>query len=111
VAGNAGMGLANSPKPQASGRHFPHPHFVIPSDRLPRILLFLVFAMVDLIGRSLAVFVAGLITWQLLASAGVPSIRLGLWFSVLVLYHLNGIGTEGFRTGLMEPFVGPIVLS
>ena len=38
--------------------------------------------------------ISGLKTWQVLASLLVfPSIPLGIWFSVLYFYHLNGIET------------------
>jgi choline-glycine betaine transporter len=55
-----------------------------------------------MIGQFVSRFVGGLKTWQLLGALLVfPSIPLGLWFSVLYYYHLNGIGTAGLPNWAM----------
>ena len=55
-----------------------------------------------MIGQFVSRFVSGLKTWQLLASLLIfPSIPLGLWFTVLYYYHLNGIGTAGLPNWAM----------
>ncbi len=59
-----------------------------------------------MIGQFTSRFVGGLTTWQLLAAMLiVPSIPLGIWFSVLYYYHANGLETAGFYN-LAMVFVG-----
>jgi len=54
--------------------------------------LFWWFAWSIMIGQFVARFVGGMRTWQLLvALLIIPSIPIALWFSVLYVYHTQGI--------------------
>jgi glycine betaine transporter len=65
--------------------------------------LFWWFAWSIMIGQFVARFVSGLKTWQLLAALLViPSIAIGLWFSVLYYYFSNEILVTGIlRTAMV----------
>lgn len=77
------------------GGYFAHlPRFATPISDYHEFYLFWWFAWSIMIGQFTSRFVGGLKTWQVLASLLVfPSIPLGIWFSVLYFYHLNGIET------------------
>lgn len=50
-----------------------------------------------MIGQFTARFVSGIRTWQLLiAMLVVPSIAIGVWFSVLYYYHAEGLQIAAF---------------
>ena len=50
-----------------------------------------------MIGQFVSRFVSGLKAWQLLlALLIVPSIPIGIWFSVLYYYFSNGLDVSGF---------------
>ncbi|MGB2260522.1 MAG: BCCT family transporter, partial [Porticoccaceae bacterium] len=65
--------------------------------------LFWWFAWSIMIGQFVARFVSGLKTWQLLlALLTIPSIAIGLWFSVLYYYFANEIAVAGIlRTAMV----------
>ena len=65
--------------------------------------LFWWFAWSIMIGQFVARFVSGLKTWQLLlALLVIPSIAIGLWFSVLYYYFSNEIAVAGIlRTAMV----------
>ncbi|MGB2260509.1 MAG: BCCT family transporter, partial [Porticoccaceae bacterium] len=65
--------------------------------------LFWWFAWSIMIGQFVARFVSGLKTWQLLlALLVIPSIAIGLWFSVLYYYFANEIAVAGIlRTAMV----------
>jgi glycine betaine transporter len=65
--------------------------------------LFWWFAWSIMIGQFVARFVSGLKTWQLmLALLVIPSIAIGLWFSVLYYYFANQIAVAGIlRTAMV----------
>tara|TARA_Y100001947_G_C10200341_1_gene244704 strand:+ start:185 stop:661 length:477 start_codon:yes stop_codon:yes gene_type:complete len=61
-----------------------------------------------MIGQFLARFVGGIRTYQLLLMILIiPSIPLGLWFSVIYIYHQNNIEIYGLYN-LMMMFVGTL---
>lgn len=94
----SGMGLtAFGANLTALADYFPNIHrFALPMTEYHEFYLFWWFAWSIMIGQFTSRFVGGLKTWQVLAALLViPSIPLGIWFSVLYYYHLNSIGTEG----------------
>ena len=67
-------------------------HFVLPINDYHEFYLFWWFAWSIMIGQFTARFVSGIKTWQLLiAMLVVPSIAIGVWFSVLFHYHDEGL--------------------
>jgi choline-glycine betaine transporter len=71
-------------------------HFVLPINDGHEFYLFWWFAWSIMIGQFVARFLGGLKTWQLLiALLVIPSIPIGLWFSVLYYYHSNAIELSG----------------
>ncbi|WP_067583838.1 choline transporter [Endozoicomonas ascidiicola] len=89
------------------GDYFGNIHqFVLPMNDYHEFYLFWWFSWSIMIGQFTSRFVGGLTTWQLLAAMLiVPSIPLGIWFSVLYYYHANGLETAGFYN-LAMVFVG-----
>tara|TARA_B110000046_G_scaffold183176_1_gene218722 strand:- start:3959 stop:5077 length:1119 start_codon:yes stop_codon:yes gene_type:complete len=64
--------------------------------------LFWWFAWSIMIGQFVARFVSGLKTWQLLlALLIIPSIAIGLWFSILYYYFSNAIPVTALLRGAM----------
>ena len=101
---NAGMSVGDLASTGSDiGGYFTNIHkFIIPLTEYHEFYLFWWFAWSIMIGQFVSRFVGGLKTWQLLASLLVfPSIPLGLWFTVLYYYHLNGIGTTGLPNWAM----------
>lgn len=92
----SGMGLGALAATTGNlGGYFANIHkFILPLTDYHEFYLFWWFAWSIMIGQFTSRFVGGLRTWQVLAALLViPSIPLGLWFSVLYYYHLNGIET------------------
>ena len=92
----AGMGFGQFVDTASNiGGYFANIHkFILPLTDYHEFYLFWWFAWSIMIGQFTSRFVGGLKTWQVLASLLVfPSIPLGIWFSVLYFYHLNGIET------------------
>lgn len=76
--------------------------FVLPLTDYHAFYLFWWFAWSIMIGQFTSRFVGGLKTWQLLAALLIfPSIPLGIWFTVLYYYHLNGLSTAGITNVAM----------
>lgn len=101
---NAGMSVGDLASTSSNiGGYFANIHkFIIPLTDYHEFYLFWWFAWSIMIGQFVSRFVGGLKTWQLLGALLVfPSIPLGLWFSVLYYYHLNGIGTTGLPNWAM----------
>jgi choline-glycine betaine transporter len=101
---NAGMGLGDFGTTAGNiGGYFANIHkFIIPLTDYHEFYLFWWFAWSIMIGQFTSRFVGGLTTWQLLAALLViPSIPLGLWFTVLYYYHLNAIPTAGMMNWAM----------
>jgi choline-glycine betaine transporter len=101
---NAGMSVGDLASTGSNiGGYFTNIHkFIIPLTDYHEFYLFWWFAWSIMIGQFVSRFVGGLKTWQLLAALLVfPSIPLGLWFTVLYYYHLNGIGTVGLPNWAM----------
>ena len=75
------------------GGYFAHlPRFAVPIGDYHEFYLFWWFAWSIMIGQFVARFVGGLQVWQLaLAMVALPAVPLGLWFSVLFVYHQGGI--------------------
>lgn len=75
------------------GDYFRHlPRFATPISDYHEFYLFWWFAWSIMIGQFVARFVGGLPVWQLaLAMVALPAVPLGLWFSVLYVYHTNQI--------------------
>ncbi|MEO9524624.1 BCCT family transporter [Marinobacter alexandrii] len=75
------------------GEYFTNIHqFVLPINDYHEFYLFWWFAWSIMIGQFTARFVSGIKTWQLLiAMLVVPSIAIGVWFSVLFHYHDEGL--------------------
>jgi len=72
------------------------PKFTHPLTDYHAFYLFWWFAWSIMIGQFVARFVGGMRTWQLLtALLIIPSIPIALWFSVLYIYHTNGIELAG----------------
>ncbi|WP_419534179.1 BCCT family transporter [Endozoicomonas sp.] len=89
------------------GSYFGNIHqFVLPINDYHEFYLLWWFSWSIMIGQFTSRFVGGLTTWQLLAAMLViPSIPVGIWFSVLYYYHSNGLETTGFYN-LAMVFVG-----
>jgi len=79
------------------GGYFENLHrFVSPISDYHGWYLFWWFAWSIMIGQFVARFVSGLKTWQLLiALLIIPSVAIGLWFSVLYYYFSNEIAVAG----------------
>ncbi|MEH6569064.1 MAG: BCCT family transporter [Halioglobus sp.] len=76
------------------GDYFSNLHrFILPINDYHEFYLYWWFAWSIMIGQFTARFVSGIRTWQLLlAMLFVPSIAIGIWFTVL--YHLHEQGRE-----------------
>lgn len=76
------------------GEYFTNLHrFILPINDYHEFYLYWWFAWSIMIGQFTARFVSGIRTWQLLvAMLVVPSIAIGIWFTVL--YHLHAEGRE-----------------
>lgn len=87
--------------------YFEHlPKFALPLNDYHEFYLYWWFAWSIMIGQFTSRFVGGLRTYQvLLAMLVFPSIPIGLWFTVLYYYQLNGLETAGFY-GLLMAGVG-----
>jgi len=76
--------------------------FVLPINDYHEFYLFWWFAWSIMIGQFTARFVSGIKTWQLLlAMLVVPSIAIGVWFSVLYYYHAEGLKIAAFTNVAM----------
>lgn len=85
-------------------------HFVLPINDYHEFYLFWWFAWSIMIGQFTARFVSGIKTWQLLlAMLVVPSIAIGVWFSVLYYYHAEGLQIAAF-TNIAMIFVGVLMV-
>jgi len=75
------------------GEYFTNIHrFAQPINDYHEFYLFWWFSWSIMIGQFTARFVSGIKTWQLLiAMLVVPSIAIGVWFSVLFHYHAEGL--------------------
>jgi choline-glycine betaine transporter len=84
--------------------------FVLPINDYHEFYLFWWFAWSIMIGQFTARFVSGIKTWQLLlAMLVVPSIAIGVWFSVLYYYHAEGLKIAAF-TNIAMIFVGVLMV-
>lgn len=93
------MGVAGLGKSAANiSNYFANIHrFVMPITDYHQFYLYWWFAWSIMIGQFVARFVGGLKAWKLLvALLVVPSIPIGIWFSVLYYYFENGIEVDGF---------------
>ncbi|MBU2956541.1 BCCT family transporter [Paracoccus sp. 1_MG-2023] len=83
--------------------YFAHlPRFATPISDYHEFYLFWWFAWSIMIGQFVSRFVGGLVTWQLaLAMVFLPAIPLGLWFSVLFVYHQGAITIPGWLNWFM----------
>lgn len=76
--------------------------FVLPINAYHEFYLFWWFAWSIMIGQFTSRFVGGIKTqYLLLALLIIPSIPLGIWFSVLYYYHANEISTDGLLNAAM----------
>ncbi len=76
--------------------------FMMPLTEYHEFYLYWWFAWSIMIGQFTARFVGGLKTWQLLlAMMALPSLAIGVWFTVLYYYHLEDLSTSGFYNILM----------
>mgnify|MGYP006073794339 FL=1 len=101
---NAGMGLGEFASTASNiGGYFSNIHkFIIPLTDYHEFYLFWWFAWSIMIGQFTSRFIGGLTTWQLLlALLVIPSIPLGVWFTVLYYYHLESIPTAGIANWAM----------
>lgn len=80
------------------GEYFTNIHqFLLPINDYHEFYLFWWFSWSIMIGQFTARFVSGIKTWQLLiAMLVVPSIAIGVWFSVLYYYHAEGLKIAAF---------------
>jgi len=80
------------------GDYFANLHnFILPINDYHEFYLYWWFAWSIMIGQFTARFVGGLRTYQvLLAMMVVPSIPIGIWFTVLYYYSANAIPVTGF---------------
>ena len=95
----SGMGMAGLGKSAANiSDYFANIHrFVMPITDYHQFYLYWWFAWSIMIGQFVARFVGGLKAWKLLlALLVVPSIPIGIWFSVLYYYFENGIEVDSF---------------
>ncbi|QSP95476.1 BCCT family transporter [Marinobacter salinisoli] len=66
--------------------------FILPINDYHEFYLFWWFAWSIMIGQFTARFVSGIRTWQLLiAMLVIPSVAIGVWFTVLYQYHREGL--------------------
>ena len=101
---NAGMGLGEFASTASNiGGYFSNIHkFIIPLTDYHEFHLYWWFAWSIMIGQFTSRFIGGLTTWQLLlALMVIPSIPLGMWFTVLYYYHLESIPTAGIANWAM----------
>ena len=90
-SGTGISGLAQSVS-NISGYFANLPKFTTPITDYHAFYLFWWFAWSIMIGQFVARFVGGLKTYQLMAALLIlPSIPIALWFSVLYIYHTQGI--------------------
>lgn len=95
----SGMGLTGLVRSAANiGDYFTNIHrFVMPISDYHQFYLYWWFAWSIMIGQFVSRFVGGLKSWQLLlALLIVPSVPIGIWFSVLYFYFENGIEVSNF---------------
>ncbi|MEO2023431.1 MAG: hypothetical protein ABGX05_16540, partial [Pirellulaceae bacterium] len=95
----SGMGLGGLAGSAINlGDYFTNIHrFVLPITDYHQFYLFWWFAWSIMIGQFVARFVGGLKAWQLLlALIVVPSIPIGIWFSVLYYYYEYGLPMSDF---------------
>ena len=95
----SGMGVSGFTETASNvGAYFTNlPKFVSPINEYHQFYLYWWFAWSIMIGQFVARFVGNLKAWQLaLALIVVPSIPIGIWFSVLYYYFSNGIEVESF---------------
>lgn len=84
--------------------------FFLPINDYHEFYLFWWFSWSIMIGQFTARFVSGIKTWQLLiAMLVVPSIAIGVWFSVLYYYHAEGLQIAAF-TNLAMITVGVLMV-
>ncbi|MEA1080307.1 BCCT family transporter [Marinobacter qingdaonensis] len=93
------------------GEYFTNIHqFFLPINDYHEFYLFWWFSWSIMIGQFTARFVSGIRTWQLLiAMLVVPSIAIGVWFSVLYYYHDAGLEVAAF-TNLAMITVGVLMV-
>jgi choline-glycine betaine transporter len=91
------------------GDYFTNIHqFILPISDYHAFYLFWWFAWSIMIGQFVSRFVTGLRTWQLVvALLIIPSIPIGIWFSVLFGVYEQGVEISSFMNGFMV-FVGVI---
>lgn len=66
--------------------------FVLPINDYHEFYLYWWFAWSIMIGQFTSRFVSGIRTWQLLiAMMVIPSVAIGVWFTVLYQYHFDGL--------------------
>lgn len=95
MSGAGATGLLSSLS-QISGYFANLPKFTSPLTDYHAFYLFWWFAWSIMIGQFVARFVGGLRAYQLMAALLViPSIPIALWFSVLYVYHTDGIQLAG----------------
>lgn len=85
------------------GEYFTNIHqFMLPLNDYHAFYLFWWFSWSIMIGQFTARFVSGIRTWQLLLAMVVfPSIAIGVWFTILYHYHVEGLQIAGFINALM----------
>jgi choline-glycine betaine transporter len=93
------------------GEYFANLHrFFLPINDYHEFYLFWWFSWSIMIGQFTARFVSGIKTWQLLiAMLVVPSIAIGVWFTVLYHYHAEGLKIATF-TNLAMISVGVLMV-
>lgn len=92
LASGAGVGGLVQSASNISGYFANLPKFTSPVSDYHAFYLFWWFAWSIMIGQFVARFVGGLRTYQLMIALLVlPSIPIALWFSVLYIYHTQGI--------------------
>ncbi len=91
------------------GGYFANLHrFIAPISDYHAFYLFWWFSWSIMIGQFVSRFVGGLSTWQLLvALLVIPSLPIGIWFSVLYYYFVNDLEISHF-SNLAMVFVGVI---
>lgn len=80
------------------GEYFTNLHqFMLPLNDYHAFYLFWWFSWSIMIGQFTARFVSGIRTWQLLlAMLVIPSLAIGVWFTILYHYHAEGLSIAGF---------------
>lgn len=104
----AGLGIYAALQPQVEGSDYIHTlpllaeyfthlhHFVLPINDYHAFYLFWWFAWSIMIGQFTARFVGNMSTWMLFLNMLTwPSLSIALWFSVLYIFHSQGIDTSG----------------